>query len=363
MSIKRAINVSSLSRTAEIFDKDFKVMPYLVLLPEIAALRIRMLEVKNKHTIIEKLRKGGITKPYSKEMEDFKYSTIAKMRERSLQTETSFAAIKDHIKNYKEVHVLHDPAANATDNQGKKHPLEFEIIRAQITTVGEDILDAIFPASRNEDDLSPMGMFHGFDTHIDNAIASGEISLAEKNMINSGSFNPPVGETDFEAWDTLVAWLRKASVKFALGQTAVLRMPIAVYSACSDALANKLRYKDVLFPDFVRHLQDKTNLPKLIVIKHFALGLGDRLTLMVDGNLDFGLNTLGDEQFVQARNPWEDPNLVQFWLQFDAGTRINSLHPYKFIVNEGSCVPNALSGDYTETETDSPETPPENTGD
>jgi len=50
-----------------------------------------------------------------------------------------------------------------------------------------------------------------------------------------------------------------------------------------------------------------------------------------------------------VRNPWEDPNLVQFWLQFDAGARINSVHPYKFIVNEGTPAANSLSGDYTDS--------------
>lgn len=345
MSTPTAINVQSLSNAAAKYDKDFKAMPHILLLPTLQELRVRLLNVPDKHVLIEKLRKGGITQPYAKGM-DINHSAIGELRERALTTETSFAAIKDHIKNYKGINVLYDPTKDAQVNTAKKNPMEVEIIKDQIITVGEDIIDALFPASRNTADHSPLGMFNGYDTIIDNAIASGEISIAEKNMVNSGSITAPSTESDTAAWDALVAWMRKASAKFAIGQVSVLRIPIKIYSYCSDALANKLRYKDVEFADFVRHLQDKANMPKLIVVRHYSLGDGSRMTLQVDGNLDLGMNVIGDEQFVQVRNPWEDPNLVQYWLQFDAGARINSLHPYKFIVNEGEPVANALSGDY-----------------
>lgn len=343
----QVVNIEGLNRAAEKYDREFKVLPYAVLMTELAILRIRLIQVNYKDTIIEELRKGGITKPYVEG--DIAYSEITKLRERSLITEPSYAAIKDSIRNYREKNVLFEPTANKVDNQNKKHPLEKMIIINKIRTVSEDILDAIHPAARNTADKSPMGMFNGVDTIIDNAIAAGEISIAEKNQINSGTFAAPTSETDTEAWDMLVAWLRSVHIKFAMNQVPVLRIPINIYYYCADALANKLRYKGVEFEDFVRHLQDRANMPKLIVVKHFAMGNGTRLTLQVDGNIDLGMNTMGDEQFVQVRAPYEDPNLVQFWLQFDAGMRINSIHPYKFVVNEGTPVANPVSGDYTDS--------------
>jgi hypothetical protein len=344
----QVVNIEGLTRAAEKYDREFKVLPYAVLIPELANLGIRLIQVNYKDTIIEELRKGGITKPYAQD-EDIIYSKIAKLTERSLITHPGYAAIKDHIRNYREKNVLFDPTANKVDNQGKKHPLEKMVIINKVRTVSEDILDALFPATRNIADKSPMGLVDGIDTLIDNSIASGEISIAEKNMINSGSFSAPASETDTDAWDALVAWLRSVHVKFALNGTPVLRLPIAIYYHCADALANKLRYKGVEFEDFVRHLQDRANMPKLKVVKHFAIGTGARITLQVEGNIDLGMNTMGDEQFVQVRNIFEDPNLVQFWLQFDVGLRINSMHPYKFVVNEGSPVANPVSGDYTDS--------------
>jgi hypothetical protein len=59
------------------------------------------------------------------------------------------------------------------------------------------------------------------------------------------------------------------------------------------------------------------------------------------------MDSLGDESFVQVRNPFEDPNYVQFWLQAKYGTRIRSIHEKVFQVNEGSAVGVQLSGDYS----------------
>jgi hypothetical protein len=342
------VTTTGLNRAAEKYNKDFQILPYAVLMDEMAKLRIRMVQVAYKDTMIEKLRNGGIAKPYEVG-QTTKYSNMLKLQERSLIVEPSYAAIKDNIRNYREKNVLFDPTANKIDNTSKKHPLEKEIIGAQIITVGEDILDAMFPGKRDVADLSPMGMFNGIDTIIDNAIIAGEISTGIKNMINSGSFAAPISESDTLAWDTLVAWIRQAAIKFTMNQNVVLRIPLTVFNYCSDALGNKLKYKNVEFADFVRHLQDKTNLTGLTVVKHWALGTGTRLTLQIDGNIDFGLNTFGEETFVQVRNPWEDPNLVQYWMQFDAGCRINSIHPFKFITNEGTGVANSLSGDYTDS--------------
>ena len=58
------------------------------------------------------------------------------------------------------------------------------------------------------------------------------------------------------------------------------------------------------------------------------------------------MNTPGDQRFVQVRNPYEDPNIVQFWMQFESGTRVNSLNSKVLMVNQGTATANQLSGDY-----------------
>ena len=65
------------------------------------------------------------------------------------------------------------------------------------------------------------------------------------------------------------------------------------------------------------------------------------------GNLDLGMNTFGDAGFVQVRSPFEDPNEVQFWNQFEIGMRIKNLNKNGFMISDGSVTGNELSGDYT----------------
>ncbi|MGM0530938.1 MAG: hypothetical protein ACQER7_06260 [Bacteroidota bacterium] len=342
------VNITDLSRAAEKYDRDFKVLPFVALMGAMSELGLRMVKVNYKDTIIEQQRKGGITKPYeagttdpSSEME----GEIMQLKERSLIVEPGYCAIKDNIQNYREKQVLFDPTKDTVNHKTKKHPLEKEIVGNKIKTVAEDIIDAIFHGERDITDKSPSGLMHGYDYKIDQAVASGELAAANGNYIDSGSLAAPANDTDTTAIDNLVTWLRKRAIRF--GRNPVLRMPIDIYHNCADALEIKLKYKaDINADVLLAYLRDKAKLSNLKLIAHDALGTGDRIHLSENGIFDFGMNTPGDQNFVQVRSPYEDPNLVQFWLQFEAGTRINSFHEKMFMCNQGSPTANELSGDY-----------------
>lgn len=339
------INVEDLQRAAEKYQKDFKVLPFAILMNYIVALRLRMIKVNNKDILIEEQRKGGLTKPYTPGVEHEALAIeIKKLGEKILQVQPSYCALKDHIMNYKEKQVLFDPTQDTVNNKTKKHPQEKIIIGNKIKTVAEDIIDALFPAERDVSDLSPTGMFDGYDTLIDAGIVAGDLTVGKGNYIDSGVLSAPADDDDTLAWDRLVTWIRSSHTRFS--KNPVLRMPIGIYNNCSDALENKFKYKDVLFDIFLEKLRDKTQRPNLQLVVSDALGTGTRITLTEDGLYDFGMNAFGDEKFVQVRNPYEDPNMAQFWLQFEAGCRINSWHSKVFMANQGTPVANQLSGDY-----------------
>jgi len=301
--------------------------------------------VENKDILIEKQRKGGITAPYVPNgTNTINEDEISKLAEKYLQVQPSFCALKDHIMNYKEKQVLWDPVKDTVSNKTKKHPLEKEIIADVIKTVAEDIVDAFFHAERDTDDKSPYGMFDGYNHLIDDAIVAGEIAAAKGNYVDSGDLSAPASETDILAWTRLVDWLRSVNTRFA--KNAVLYLPQGIYNNCSDALENKFKYKDVIYSVFLEKLRDVSHMKQLKVVVEDALGTGTRIMLIEDGLLDFGMNTPGDETYIQIRGPYEDPNFVQFWLQFEAGARINSWHSKVFMVNQGSATANQLSGDY-----------------
>jgi hypothetical protein len=339
------VNVTSLQRAAETYQPDFMLLPYTVLIPTLRELLLNMIEVDNKDIVIVKERSGGFAKPYV--AGDLNYTAeVSKLTERALQTETAYAAVKDNIKNYKDKRVLYDAAKDKVNNKTKQHPLERDIISDIITTVGEDIIDALFHSTRNLLDKSPMGMADGFNTIIDDFISAGAISLAAGNLVNCGSLAAPQNGTDVTAFTSFKNWLRGIDHKWR-NKDVVCYIPYDSLINVKDALENKkTSYKDVTFAALLSQLQEDCGIPKLKIVSHYALGTGDRLILTEPGNLDLGMNSFSDAGFVQVRDPYEDPNDVQFWMQFDIGMRIKNLNKRGFMVSDGTVTANALSGDY-----------------
>lgn len=341
-----AINIASLQRAAETYQKDFILLPYALLIPVLQELKISMLEVNNKDIVIVKERAGGAARPYVAGSGNY-VNEISKLIERELQTYTAVAPIKDNILNYKSKHVLFDAAKQKINNQSKQHPLERDIIADVITTVGEDIIDCLFHAVRNVADQTPQGMANGYFTLADASIVAGDISLAKGNLVECDSLAAPSGATDLTAFNSLKEWLRNVDQKWRQ-KPAVLYIPYNSLINVKDALENKkVSYKDVTFASLLTQLQEDAGIPNLQIVSHYCLGIGDRLMLTEPGNLDLGMNTFSDAGYVQVRNPFTDPNEVQFWNQFEIGMRIKNLNKRGFMISDGSVVANELSGDYT----------------
>ena len=341
----RAIDVDGLQRFAKQYEPMLQTLPFTVIGEELAKLGINLIEVANKETLVEFQRKGGISRPYK--VGNINYAKeIGREKERTIQVLPCVAPLIDHIMNYKEKLVAtNNIVGEKVDNQGKKHPLEYLILSNVITTVSEDILDSIYPAERDEDNDSPMGMLDGFDTLIDKEIASSDISENNGNLVPTGTIAKPVDGDDTNAYDRLVDFVRAAHPQ--LRKNCILSMTPQSKFWVMDALKNKNRYKDqMLFADFLAYLRDSCDAPNLNLVTSQILGTGGRWSLSIPGNFDLGMNTISDKSFVQVRNPFEDPNIVQFWNQFELGARVRSIHCKKFQVNDQHNLANELSGDY-----------------
>lgn len=340
------VNIESLQRAAQTYQKDFLLLPYALLIPTLQELKISMLEVTNKDIVIVKERAGGAAKPYVAGAPNYT-AEISRLIERELQTYRAVAAIKDNITNYSTKQVLFDAAKNKVNNQSKQHPLERDIIADIITTVGEDIIDCLFHAVRNVADQTPQGMANGYYTLADALIVAGEISEAKSNLVACGDLTKPVDKNDLKAFENLRDWLRNVDQKWRQ-KPAVLYIPYNSLINVKDALENKkTSYKDVTFAALLTQLQEDCGIPNLQIVSHYCLGTGDRLMLTEPGNLDLGMNTFGDAGFVQVRNPYEDANEVQFWNQFEIGMRIKNINKRGFMISDGSATANELSGDYS----------------
>jgi hypothetical protein len=342
------VNITSLNKVNETYQKDFMVLPYALLIPTLQELKISMLEVNNKDVVVVKERKGGLARPYVAGTVSMA-TEIARLKERALQTYDAYAALKDNVKNYRAKNVLFDAASNKVNNKTKQHPLERDIITDQIIVVAEDIVDSLFFAERDVSDLTPMGMANGFNTLIDALVSAGDVSTDLGNLVSCGALTAPINTTDLTAFNSLKTWLRNVDQKIR-GKQLILYIPNDSLINVKDALENKkTSYKDVNFDSLLTQLREDCMLPNLQIVSHYALGAGDRLILTEPGNLDLGMNTFSDAGFVQVRNPYEDPNEVQFWMQWEIGMRIKNIHKRGFMVSDGTVTSNPLSGDYDDS--------------
>lgn len=333
-----AVNITGLQETAIKYQKDFKMLVYFVLAEELGKLGINLIQnVQNKITITNFLRKHGIAKPYDAANVG-NSSEIAKVEEVTLQVEKAYASVKDSIQNYKTSVVGPDELLGK--NKTKKHPWEKTMIQTIIKTFGEDTLDALFPAEYDKADQSPQGMFDGFETKIAAAIVSTAISVANGNLYTSGVITNAVINT--LAFDKMLAFYR-TSHPHLRKVPSILMCSNEMGDLYDDAYFNRYN-KDPKNDEFGRTILSGSNGKCKIVRSPFMNG--QRMILTVPGNFYFGMDTMSDAEFVQVRYPYEDPNLVQFWLQADFGTMISSFNEKVFRCNEQVLTATTLSGDY-----------------
>ncbi len=335
------VDITSLSTTAIRYQKDLKMLPYAVLKEALGVHGINMLPgIQYKDTITDFLRKQGIMKPYV--IGNLADAAPGKAQEMTLEVETAYASVKDNIQNYKTVTV--GPDVLLGKNKSKKHPWELVMLQTIVRTFGEDILDCLFQGERDDAATTPLDAFDGFDTKINDFITAGLITGGKGNYVPTGTIAAPTSESDYAAFEALLDFYRSAH-PLLRNKPANLLVPVAIADMYDDAHFNKFRYKPTT--DEYGRTELTGSGGKCKIVRSNIMGTGQRIVLTAPGNFDLGMDTLGDEEFVQVRTPYEDPNYVQFWIQGKYGTRIRSIHEKVFQSNEGSAIGNQLSGDYS----------------
>jgi len=351
------ITTTGLSEAAKNYQKELRFLPYGTLVPELSRLGISMMQVANIDVKMGLQRKGAMLKPYSPDQGVVENSDLGKFTESELKVETSYSSIKDHIKNYQDKKYI-NPTGGTAINQTKEHPLERLMVGQKIIIYSEDILDSLYHGKRDVADRSPLGAFTGYETKILEQITASNISEANKNLIPTGAIVAPLDENDVLAIRALINFVRAGNAYMRRVPT-VMHMTEGTAFAALDALGNAKKYIGIATMEMLSDYINSQTGARVTCIISQHMGTGSRLIWTVPGNLDFGMNTFGDYQFVQIRSPFEDPNFVQFWIQSDQGCRIVELHQKVFATNEQVLTPVSLSGDYTTPAAPAPPAEPE----
>lgn len=337
-----SVDITTLQETALRLDKDLKLLPVTVLREELGRLGIALLpnvQYKDVRTNFE--RKGGIMKPYVADATVVN-SDAGQAIESILEVYDAYASVKDNVRNYKTTVIGPDQLLGK--NTSKKHPWQKTMLWAIVSTFGEDLGDCLFGGTRNASGTTPKDLFNGFDTLLTTKVSASEISASLGNLYATGAITAPSSATDTDAFDQLWEMYTNAHVALQRVNTVML-VPFDVYHAFQAAHFNKFKYAPKA-DEFNRTILEGSGGKCKIVPSPF-LGSGDRVILTVPGNFDFGMDSLKDQQFVQVRDPYEDPNQIQFWIQGSYGVRINSINKKKLLINDGTPIHTAsFAGDY-----------------
>lgn len=336
-----AVDISSLSASAVEYQKDLQMLPIAILSEELGKLGIALLpNVQDKDVLTYFERSGGIMKPYISG--NVVNDSLGKAVEKTLQVYTAYAAIKDNIQNYKSTKIGADSLLGKNTN--KKHPWERTMLWAVMSTFGEDLQDCLFGGTRNASGTTPKDLFDGYDTLITNAISANEISAGKGNYYSTGAITAPASATDTDAFDQL--WALWASSHPALKKIkTIMGVPWDVYVAYQQAHFNKYKYAPK-YDEFERIILEGTG-GNCKLVPSTTLGTGDRVYLSAINNFHFGMNSDKDHSFVQVRQPYTDPNEIQFWIQGAYGIRVSSFNKKVFCVNDGTPIHSSVfAGDY-----------------
>lgn len=359
------INVTSLSQASVKYNPELLQVAHMRLVDFAKEMKINVI-IMHKDDVVSIIdRRGNIMRPYGTSKNLLANKEFLKATEQKLELKRGYINLSDDISAYSDNTASNKVLANGgfeLDPKTGDIPKEALILTNVVKTLTEDIIYAIPFAKRDETDLSPLGVFDGFNQKIDDAITAGHISLAKGNLVNLGNAYGPADQgysATNNAYLDIVTWLSAASPKIKRGYC-VLRMTNSLKSKILACYKDKVKsFKDSTWEDVTAMIKSDTNIPQLEICVSQAWGIGDRITLTGEYEdptmrdlFDFGINIDPEDSGIfKIRDIDENPNIIQYYAQPKMGCRIKGFNKNVFMVNEKSNTPDTtLSGDYTSAE-------------
>lgn len=333
------VNVESLQMAAVHYDPVIRHLPAIMLEEFVQKMGFKVqVGIDREDRLVLNRRKGELTRAYKGTVGSIDQQEMLKFEESVLRVEPIYLSLQDNIQNYRDRQIAYDPSGKRQINYlDKKHPAEGLILQSVVRTFSEDMRLLIWHGARK--DTGFWGAFDGLNTHIDALLAAGKITTLLKKK-----------GTGIEELEN---YIKALSPTMQRGQL-VIYLSMGKYWEVQKDLATKMQgYQYLVKPeDIATYLQtvgQLENPPRLVT--DAVYGEGDRVVITQEGNITFGLSAQADTKFIDVYRSGVDPNVVNFWIQADAGVRIDDWDYKVFAVNEGTITrpTQLLSGDYKES--------------
>jgi hypothetical protein len=346
--MSKLIDVSKLNQALVVYDRALRALPYSTLKEVAAALKINLMDLQGKHSLINERRRAGGTQSYKIGKEFVKVEKLLGYVPSEIEPKDVVFITKENSQKYDDLELLivgGQPVSNIT----KRHPMELKIASMLVRSHVEDVVDMLFHAVRDDDSTSPSGAFNGFFSKLNDLLTLGELTAERGNYHETGAIQDPVDGSDTEAYEKVVEFIATSNPYLRKSSSGIPQLLISqgTLSAVRAAFRNKVKSFD--YPSLqkvIESLREDAFCPGLVVSTHECIGKGSKLILQKVGNMDLAFNTQAATKFCQVRDIYEDPNEWQFWLQSGYDTRIRDWHEKVFRTNEQQNTPWELAGDY-----------------
>lgn len=284
-------------------------------------------------------RKGGEARRY-KQGETLT-ATLGYMEESKLVITDIWTRHVQNLKNFREK----EPFKIAGSNETYNAPVSEFLMREIGKQHAGDVAMNLFFGKEANGVKSPLGLYDGYWTKIDQAINAQRISKKFGNLVDMTPINDSPETQDGENYDNFVAWVN--------GWHPTLRNAEHVLVYMSPESERKIIESYMRkFTGFQKESNDSKSfrffgMKNIEIVSHAIIGKGDRMFATVPGNLEFAMDEESNWNSVEMDHDQNDFNNLIFQIQSNAGVRVLDINATKFCVNNGKIQQiEQLNGDY-----------------
>lgn len=328
-----ATTVIKLQKAAKAYDKAFRALPFIGVKEILDTYGFDSRIIKHGDaTYFTRKVNSGLMSAYKPGLNMKQAKALTEYLECTLAPKRVYSSIVDNITNYDDKDVeLFGGSVVAKD----KHPLEYEIISSVLEVWQRDLAYGLIHGERDEAATGPANSFDGLLARIATLKTSTLISAANKNMKTTGAIVAPTADAMGLPLETLIGFLAFAN-PLMRRQNLTLAISEDVLNHVKASYADKVKTFVGTVTDqmVLDHIKEKSRITNLKFALNPLYGTGSQLILTTPKNFMFGAKDQVENQFVDVRNPYDDPNDVQFFVQDAYDTAIRTVDKTQFLTND-----------------------------